>query len=100
MHGPPSLQVSEMVQPFPSLHDEPEGRKVPTHCWLASQASPVEQLLPSSQALPAVRATCRQLVAAPAGQESVVQGLLSLQSIGSCRQVPVLVSQESIVQAL
>jgi hypothetical protein len=89
-----------MVQPFPSLHEEPEASRFPTHCWLVLQASPVEQLLPSSQAVPAVRAKCRHTLVAPYVQESVVHGFPSLQSIGSCRQVPVVVSQESIVQPL
>jgi hypothetical protein len=61
------------------------------------QVSPVEQLLPSSQAVPGASPTCWQTLVGPAVQESEVHGFPSLQSIGSYRQVPV--SQESIVQA-
>jgi hypothetical protein len=101
-HCPVALQASETVQPFPSLHGVWSGSRVPTQEPVELQASPVEQELPSSQRVPTGRLRWLHLpkLLPRLVQLSVVQGLPSSQFLGSCRQVPVLVSHESMVQKL
>jgi hypothetical protein len=99
---PEASQESETVQLLPSSHDEFGCRWFPLHCPLALQASFCVQELPSVHEVPAATFEWTQtpILLARLVHASVVQGFPSSQLRGSCRQKPVPVSQESMVQKL